>query len=101
MSIKVEVLECLLHNYICVQGPGQIIGDVNAQELEAACCEHHWPSIENQQVSQILFVEVNEKFLGCVDFEREVVQHHSTKCSISLLYTNSSPKILPITSANF
>ncbi len=64
---------CLLQHCICVSGPCEILGDVNAEELKAVYPLHRCLVDGDGYVFSALSPEIHHQLLGLVDVEWEVV----------------------------
>ncbi len=68
-SREEEVLMCLLQHCICVSGPCEILGDVNAEELKAGHPLHRCLVDGDGCVFSALSPEIHHQLLGLVDVE--------------------------------
>ncbi len=72
-SQEEEALMCLLQHCICVSGPCEILGDVNAEELKAVYPLHRCLVDGDGCVFSALSPEIHHHLLGLVHVEWEVV----------------------------
>ncbi len=68
-SQEEETLMCLLQHCICVSGPCEILGDVNAEELKAAHPLHRCLDDGDGCVFSALSPVIHHQLLGLVDVE--------------------------------
>ncbi len=70
-SQEEEALMCLLQHCICVSGPCEILGDVNAEELKSCFSPRSTGvlSMEMGVCSLFLSPEIHHQLLGLVDVE--------------------------------
>ncbi len=68
-SQEEEALMCLLQHCICVSGPCEILGDVNAEELKAVYPLHRCLVDGDGCVFSALSPEIHHQLLGLVDVE--------------------------------
>ncbi len=68
-SQEEEALMCLLQHCICVSGPCEILGDVNAEELKAVYPLHRCLVDGDGCVFSVLSPEIHHQLLGLVDVE--------------------------------
>ncbi len=68
-SQEEEALICLLQHCICVSGPCEILGDVNAEELKAAHPLHRCLVDGDGCVFSALSPEIHHQLLGLVNVE--------------------------------
>ncbi len=68
-SQEEEALMCLLQHCICVSGPCEILGDVNAEELKAVYPLHRCFVDGDGCVFSALSPEIHHQLLGLVDVE--------------------------------
>ncbi len=68
-SQEEEALMCLLQHCICVSGPCEILGDVNAEELKAVYLLHRCLVDGDGCVFFALSPEIYHQLLGLVDVE--------------------------------
>ncbi len=73
MSQEEEALICLLQHCICVSGPCEILGDVNAEELKAVYPLHRCLVDGDGCVFSALSRVIHHQLIGLVDVEREMV----------------------------
>ncbi len=72
-SQEEEALMCLLQHCVCVSGPCEILGDMNAEELKAVYPLHRCLVDGDGCVFSALSPEIHHQLLGLVDVEWEVV----------------------------
>ncbi len=72
-SQEEEALMWLIQHCICVSGPCEILGDVNAEELKAVYPLHRCLVNGDGCVFSALSLEIHHQLLGLVDVEWEVV----------------------------
>ncbi len=68
-SQEEEALMCLLQHCICVSGPCEILGDVNAEELKAVYPLYRCLVDGDGFVFSALCPEIHHQLLGLVDVE--------------------------------
>ncbi len=68
-SQEEEALMCLLQHCVCVSGPCEILGDMNAEELKAVYPLHRCLVDGDGCVFSALSPEIHHQLLGLVDVE--------------------------------